>query len=246
MSSDSTTHIDAEPSIRRVLIVEDSPEYAQILEVALQQSGYESHFVTTGEAGMALLPQLQPDLVILDLVLPGMDGVEVCRQIRSVSDAYIIMLTARSDEVDKIVGLAVGADDYVTKPFSPRELVARMAAMLRRPRTDAPARAHVSEVRRFGLLSIDPLGREVRWDDEELSLTRIEFDLLDAISSRPEMVHSRDVLLDRVWGADFVGDGHVVDVHIANLRKKIDLGGLKHLRTVRGVGYRMAAAPDGG
>lgn len=197
--------------------------------------------VSTGEEGLELLKAFRPEVVVLDVVLPGIDGVEVCRRIRQTSDAYVIMLTARAEEVDKLVGLAVGADDYITKPFSPRELVARIAAMMRRPRSGVEVG---KEVRRFGRLSINSQLREVRWDDEEIPLTKIEFDLLDQISSRSEMVHARQLLLDSVWGTDFVGDDHVVDVHIANLRRKIDRDGVHHLKTIRGVGYRMAVPRD--
>ncbi len=221
----------------RVLVVEDSPEYAAIIGVALERGGHECRTVATGEEALALLDSYSPEVVILDIVLPGIDGVEVCRRLRQASDAYVIMLTARADEVDKLVGLAVGADDYLTKPFSSRELVARIGAMMRRPRASSDAK---SDVRTFGDLRINPLTREVFWGDEELALTRIEFNLLDQISARPHMVHARQLLLDRVWGEGWVGDDHVVDVHVANLRKKIDREGITHLKTVRGVGYRMS------
>lgn len=225
----------------RVLVVEDAPEYATIIEVALRREGHDARTVPSGEAALELLEAFRPAVIVLDVVLPGIDGVEVCRRIRRTSDAYVIMLTARAEEVDKLIGLAVGADDYITKPFSPRELVARVAAMMRRPRSGADVD---QAVRRFGRLSINPRLREVCWDSDEIPLTKIEFDLLDQISSRSEMVHARQLLLDSVWGTDFVGDDHVVDVHIANLRRKIDREGVRHLKTIRGVGYRMAVALD--
>ncbi len=221
----------------RVLVVEDAPESVELLRTVLAREGYSTAVAATGPDAVAEARRFVPDVILLDLGLPELDGVEVCRQIRSFSDAYIVMLTARTDEVDRVVGLEVGADDYVTKPFSPRELIARIRAMMRRPRsgsTDRTAR------RAFGDLVIDPLGRSVRVDGDEVLLTRIEFDLLETLSSNPQMVFSRQLLRERVWGPEWFGDDHVVDVHIANLRKKIDThDGRSRLRTVRGVGYRM-------
>jgi DNA-binding response OmpR family regulator len=182
-------------------------------------------------------------VIVLDLGLPKIDGVDVCRQVRGFTDAYVIMLTGRSDEVDRVVGLEVGADDYMTKPFSPRELVARVRAMLRRPRSSVTADSDAARPRRFGDLEVDPLAHSVHLDGDEVQLTRIEFDLLEALTSKPSMVFSRSLLRERVWGPDWFGDDHVVDVHIANLRKKIDANsGDSRIRTVRGVGYRMANA----
>jgi DNA-binding response OmpR family regulator len=173
-------------------------------------------------------------------MLPGIDGLEVARRVREDADPYIVMLTARSDEVDRIVGLRVGADDYVTKPFSPNELVARIQAMLRRPRRDTSATA---DVRRFGELTIDPAAREVHVAGEPVELTRLEFDLLDTLSAQPRVVFSKEQLLDRIWGSSAYRDDHVVAVHVANLRRK--LGDTsdepRFVRTVRGVGYRMVA-----
>ena len=173
-------------------------------------------------------------------MLPGIDGIETCRRIRTFSDAYVVMLTARADEVDKLVGLSVGADDYLTKPFSPRELLARVRAMLRRPRVglgEAPPR-------RFGDLTIDPDAREVRVAARVVELTPTEFDLLDALSARPRMAFSRGQLLEHVSRGQSSGDDHVVDVHIANLRRKIgdDPKASRYVLTVRGVGYRMGEA----
>jgi DNA-binding response OmpR family regulator len=169
-----------------------------------------------------------------------MDGVEVCRQVRTFSDAYVVILTARSDEVDTLIGLSVGADDYMTKPFSPRELMARVQAMLRRPRqSDGGGKT----VRTFGALSIDPVGRDVWLDGEPVALTRTEFDLLAALAERPRMAFSRRQLIDHVWGETWVGDEHLVDVHIGHLRRKLgdDAAEGRFVRTVRGVGYRMGA-----
>jgi DNA-binding response OmpR family regulator len=205
----------------------------------LRKEEFEVLTAVDGDAAVEAARKHVPDVIVLDLMLPGIDGVEVCRRIRAFSDAYIIMLTAKSDEVDKLIGLSVGADDYLTKPFSPRELVARVRAMLRRPRTSQPT-GDVA-VRRFGGLEIDPNGREVRVEGRPVELTRTEFDLLDTLSAQPNVVFSRRQLLEHVWGNDWFGDDHVIDVHMGNLRRKLgdDATDPRYLRTVRGVGYRM-------
>lgn len=201
-----------------------------------------------GESGLVLARQQEPDVVVLDLGLPGMDGIEACRQLRTFSDCYVMMLTARADEVDMLIGLAVGADDYLTKPFSPRELTARVRTLLRRPRgprvgvsASPGATEQAPSLRVFGQLVIDPLAREVRLAGHLVSLTRTEFDLLDTLSERPRMVFSRRLLLERVWGGDWVGDGHLVDIHLGHVRRKLgdDPAAARYLLTVRGVGYRM-------
>jgi DNA-binding response OmpR family regulator len=203
----------------------------------LEREGFEVFEADDGEGAVERARELDPDVIVLDLMLPGMDGIEACRRIRAFSDAYVLMLTARVDEVDKIVGLSTGADDYVTKPFSPGELVARIRAMLRRPRESGEAEG----VRRFGDLELDPLAREVRVAGEPVELTKLEFDLLDALSGSPRVAFSRSQLLERVWGSSWFGDEHVVDVHVANLRKKLGDDGAspRYVLTVRGVGYRM-------
>ncbi len=222
----------------RALVVDDEPPLVQVVSGYLAREGFDVDAAGDGETAVALARDNAPDVVVLDLMLPGIDGVEVCRRIRAFSDAYIIMLTAKSDEVDKLVGLSVGADDYLTKPFSPRELAARVRAMLRRPRAADPAAAGV---RRFGVLEIDPAGREVRLAGRAVELTRTEFDVLDALSAQPRVAFSRRQLLERVWGGDWYGDEHVIDVHVANLRRKLDDDATapRYIRTVRGVGYRM-------
>ena len=179
-------------------------------------------------------------MVVLDLGLPGLDGIEVCRQLRTFSDCYVIMLTARADEIDKLIGLSVGADDYLTKPFSPRELVARVHAMLRRPRAQHPPATDV-EALRFGTLSVDVGAREVRSDGRLVDLTRTEFDVLATLAARPRLVFTRRQLIDAIWGETWVGDEHLVDVHIGHLRRKLgdDPDAGRFVRTVRGVGYRM-------
>jgi DNA-binding response OmpR family regulator len=222
----------------RVLGVEDAPEFLAVIASLLREEGFAVEQATDGEAAVEIARTIEPEVVVLDLNLPKLDGIEVCRRIRTFSDAYVIMLTAKDDEVDKLIGLSVGADDYMTKPFSPRELLARIRAMLRRPR----AGLHDDEtIRRIGELRIDPLAREVFRGNEQVELTRIEFDLLEVLSSNPRMAFSRELLLEKVWGPDWGGDDHVVDVHVSNLRKKIgdDPTSPHYIRTVRGVGYRM-------
>ncbi len=224
-----------------VLVVDDTPEFQELLAAAVRHDGYRVHVAGTGTEALQLLDEVEPDVVLLDLVLPGMDGLEVCRRIRAISDVYIIMVTAKATELDKVVGLAVGADDYLTKPFSAAELVARIGAMLRRPRMGVPLLE--SAMRRFDALTIDPAAREVRFDGVDVGLTRIEFELLATLTERPRTVFSRPMLIEAVWGPNWVGDDHLVDVHIANLRKKIDRSGVRHIKTIRGIGYRMAIEP---
>ncbi|WP_436792908.1 response regulator transcription factor [Actinospongicola halichondriae] len=232
---------EATGSKGRVLVVDDAPEFLELIGGLLRKEGYEVHEAVDGTSAVAEAHRHEPDLVVLDLTLPDIDGMEVCRQLREFTDAYVLMLTARDDELDRVLGLKTGADDYVTKPFSPREVAARVEALLRRPRVSTEQQHDDGDDRReFGAVTVHPLAREVEVDGAPVALTRIEFDILDVLSERPRMVHSRAVLRERVWGEDWFGDDHVVDVHIANLRKKIDRGdGPSHVRTVRGVGYRM-------
>jgi len=221
----------------RALLVEDTEEFVVIGTRLLQNEGYSVTVARDGGAAVQLARSGALDLVLLDVSLPIMDGIEVCRRLREFSDAYVIMLTARNEEFDRILGLAVGADDYVTKPFSARELSMRIKAMRRRPRRSA---AH-SCLREFGRLTIDAQAREVRVDDDLVDLTRIEFDLLDTLASSPRRAVGRRSLLTAVWGDDWFGDGHVVDVHLANLRRKIGEPASRpgHIKTVRGIGYRF-------
>jgi len=220
----------------KALLVEDSREYSMIGARLLEGEGYEVLATPDGETGVALARQHGPELVLLDVSLPGIDGFEVCRRIREFSDAYVVMVTARTEEVDRVVGLTVGADDYVTKPFSARELSARIAAMRRRPRTPH-ARGRVE----FDGLSIDVGAREAILDGSQLDLTKIEFDLLSKLASAPRQVFARQQLLDAVWGSDWYGDDHVVDVHMGNLRRKLGESGTspRFIHTVRGVGFRF-------
>lgn len=224
----------------RALVVDDEEHLARLVADYLAREGFATEVALDGEKALELARAARPDVVILDLMLPGIDGMEVCRRLRTFTDAYVIMLTARAEEVDKLIGLAVGADDYLTKPFSPRELVARVRAMLRRPRS-APSPDGEAAVRRFGELVIDPAAREVSVGGNPVDLTRLEFDLLDVLSARPRLAFTRRQLVERVWGEDWFGDEHIVDVHIVRLRRKLgdDPARPRYVLTVRGVGYRM-------
>lgn len=220
----------------RALVVEDTPEFVLFARKLLEREGFSVVIAETGERGVALAKSEEPELVLLDITLPGIDGFEVCRRIRAFSDAYIIMVSARVEEIDKVVGLTMGADDYVTKPFSTRELSARIAAMRRRPRGAAAPTQRV-----FGDLAIDPSAREVRVVGEIVELTRIEFDLLDQLTREPRRAFSRADLLRGVWGGEWLEQSHLIDVHMANLRRKLGESAAEQrtIRTVRGVGYRF-------
>lgn len=229
----------------RVLVVEDEAPLAQLAAKYLERDHHEIRIVADGLHAVAQAQEFRPDVVVLDLGLPGIDGLEVCRQVRQFSDCYIIMLTARDDEVDKLVGLSVGADDYLTKPFSPRELAARVNVLLRRPRGTPTSTARPPDTApvaiHIGPLSIDPGGREAHLHDAQVPLTPTEFDLLLALASNPKLVLSRRQLIDAVWGSGWIGDERMVDVHIRNLRRKLDddPAAPRFLRTVRGAGYRI-------
>lgn len=231
----------------RALVVDDEAALADVVASYLKRESFETSVAHDGDGALTLAREVDPDVVILDIGLPGVDGIEVCRQLRVFSDAYVIMLTARDTELDTIVGLSVGADDYVTKPFSPRELVARVRAVLRRPRrtppTDLDPDQQMSPPRLFGALCINVDGREVHLDGAPIMLTRTEFDVLAALSSRPGVVLSRRQLLELVWGDSWVGNDNIVDVHVGHLRRKLgDNPSLpRYVTTVRGVGYRMGA-----
>jgi DNA-binding response OmpR family regulator len=229
--------------VTTVLIVEDERSLVELLRGYLEREGYAVLAVFDGLAGLELARTERPDLIILDLMLPGLDGLEVCRRLRQFSDAYVLMLTARAEEVDRIVGLSVGADDYVTKPFSPREVVARVKALLRRPRGLGSTEPDLPAPRAFGELVIDEAQRAVTLRGEALALTVREFDLLLTLSGQPGRVFTRAQLLERVWGNEYYDD-HVVDVHVANLRKKLepDPAHPRFVETVRGVGYRFRKA----
>ncbi|MCF6508686.1 response regulator transcription factor [Blastococcus sp. MG754426] len=231
-----------------VLVVEDTEEIRELVTTVLGRAGFAVRAVGTGIEALEEVRRDPPDLIVLDLGLPDADGTEVCRQIRAETPCYVLMLTARAEEVDLLIGLAVGADGYMAKPFSPRELVARVQAMLRFPRTApqpaaAPAAAAES-VRRLAELEVDEDSREVRVDGEVVDLTRTEFDLLAALASRPGRVLQRETLLREVWHTDWEGNLRLVEAHMSNLRRKLVAAGLStpEIRTVRGVGYRLVAA----
>lgn len=228
----------------RALIVEDEKNLTDLLRGYLEREGFEVHEASDGETGLEAARRVEPDVVVLDWMLPRLDGMEVLRELRRFSEAYVIMLTARAEDADKIAGLSAGADDYLTKPFSPGELVARVRAVLRRSRGGTPGpTTGENESLRFGELVVDPDGHRAMLGGKELPLTATEFDLLLALASRPGFVFGRRRLLERVWGEVFFGDDHVVDVHVANLRKKLNAAregaGTRYVRTVRGVGYRF-------
>jgi two-component system, OmpR family, alkaline phosphatase synthesis response regulator PhoP len=225
----------------RVLIVDDEAPMVELLRVYLEREGMEVLAAGDGPTALDLVRDRAPDVIVLDVMLPGLDGFEVLRRARTFSDAYVIMLTARAEEIDRIVGLSVGADDYLVKPFSLRELVARIQALLRRPRGTTGAG---DEPWRAGELAVDPRRRSVLLRGAPVLLTVIEFDMLASLIREPGIVFTRQQLLDRAWGVDFVGDEHVVDVHLANLRRKLgdDPTRPDFIETVRGVGYRFREA----
>jgi DNA-binding response OmpR family regulator len=229
----------------KALVIEDAPDISLLLCDTLRQAGFDATAAGTGAQGLELAGRLQPDLVTLDLTLPDIDGIEVCRKLRSMTNAYVIMLTARIEETDRLIGLEVGADDFMIKPFSPRELRARVGAMFRRPRLADPGAADGQpEVLRFGGLVVDRERHTVTLAGAPVALTRTEFELLVAFMSRPRRVWERETLARHVWQTDWPGDDHVIDVHVANLRHK--LGDTPRqgnwVQTVRGVGYRFGGA----
>lgn len=257
------TELAAPPDTRRALVVEDDEDVRELIGFALTSQGFEVCSVDSGQAALELVRSLDPDLVTLDLGLPGIDGIETCRRIRQHTDAYVVMITGRDDEIDRLLGLETGADDYLAKPFNVRELRARVNAMFRRPRriasavvaapvpaatasepveeaSTASAPADHEVLRHHGLV-VDVDARQAFRDGEELPLTRLEFDLLAQLMRAPARVWSREALLRSVWQTDWSTDTHLVEVHVGNLRRKLGTSptGGGYLRTVRGVGYRM-------
>lgn len=236
------------PDPLRVLVVDDEQALATVIASYLEREGFAVDLAHDGPSAVTAAREHRPDLVVLDVMLPGFDGIEVCRQVRGFSDAYIIMLTARDEEVDKVVGLSVGADDYLVKPFSPRELIARVRAMLRRPRTVSGAASGAEPEREseplvVGNLLVDTVAHRASLDGFPIDLTRTEFDLLATLVARPRAAFTRRQLIDAVWGPEWYGDEHVVDVHVGHLRRKLgdDATNPTYIRTVRGVGYGMAS-----
>jgi two-component system alkaline phosphatase synthesis response regulator PhoP len=220
--------------MKSILVVDDERNIVDLVRLYLEKEGYAVMAAADGEEALALHPRHDPDLVVLDLMLPKIDGLEVCREIRRHADTPVLMLTARSDDIDAIVGLELGADDYVTKPFNPRALVARVKAILRR--TEATGRG--SRPIEVGTLRIDPRRRDATVNDRRLDLRAREFDLLVALARDPGVVLTRDALLEDVWGTDFPGETRTVDVHVAEVRKKLGEDG-PSIETLRGIGYRL-------
>ncbi len=226
-----------------ILLVEDEAAIGEGLTTSLQAEGFRLHWVRDGDRALAAWQRHRPDLVLLDLMLPGLGGTEVCRRLRAESDVPIIMLTAKDTEVDRVVGLELGADDYVTKPFSTRELIARIRAVLRRGRAPEPDEP-LAPVEAGGV-RLDRARHEVRVDGHAVELPPKEFDLLELLIDHAGLVLTRDRIIDRVWGADYVGDTKTLDVHIRRLRSRIedDPAAPRRIQTVRGVGYRFDDQP---
>lgn len=226
----------------KILVVDDEPSITNLVSAYLKPEGYEVYVASDGNAGLKAARAFKPDLVILDVMLPGMDGIELLSRLRRESDIYVIMLTARTEETDKIVGLSVGADDYVTKPFSPRELVARVKAALRRIEAGAVSGGRgAGGVLSFQHVRMDVGARKVSVDENPIELTAIEFDLLKALAENRGRVLSREQLLEKVWGGEYFGEMRVVDVHLGHVRQKLGRDDL--IATVRGVGYRFEDEP---
>ncbi len=217
-----------------ILIIDDEPSIVELARLYLEQEGFRVETAANGRDGLEKVNSLRPSAVVLDLMLPDIDGFEICRRIRQAGDMPILMLTARNDDTDKIVGLELGADDYITKPFNPREVAARVKAVLRR----YEAGQRPCSVLEGGDIHLDPARREVRINDELVNLRTKEFDLLAAFLRNKSIVLSREQLLEMVWGYDFLGVSRTVDVHITHLREKIAGSGVV-IETVRGVGYRL-------
>jgi two-component system, OmpR family, alkaline phosphatase synthesis response regulator PhoP len=228
----------------RILVVDDEPPIVELVSGYLEREGWIVAQASDGPSAIASSRAEPPDVVVLDVMLPGFDGIEVCRQLRTFSDAYVLMLTARGEEIDRIMGLTVGADDYLVKPFSPRELVARIKALLRRPRSgsggSATAGAAPASPAPDGLV-VDEARRLVRVDGAVVELTALEFNLLAALARTPGVVQTRAALLEQVWGVEYAGDDHLLDVHVANLRRKLgdEPASPRFVETVRSVGYRL-------
>ena len=218
----------------KILVIDDEPAILNLVTAYLRSEGYEYYTATDGPSGLKAARTYRPDLVVLDIMLPGMDGIELLTQLRRESETYVIMLTARAEETDKIIGLSIGADDYLTKPFSPRELMARIKAALRRMQNIGEPKEKRPLV--FKQVRIDPGARKVWVQEKEINLTTMEFDLLYLLAAQPGMVFSREQLLEKIWGSEYFGDLRVVDVHVSHLRAK--LSG-RFISTARGVGYRF-------
>lgn len=219
----------------KILVIDDEPSIVNLVQAYLKAEGYEVFTAADGTAGIKAARAFKPDLIVLDVMLPGMDGLELLARLRRESQVYVILLTARTEETDKIVGLSVGADDYVTKPFSPRELVARIKSALRRLQSASTLGAE-GGILSFSHVRMDLDARQVTVDDAPVELTTSEFDLLRALAENRGRVLTREQLLERVWGGSYYGEMRVVDVHLGHIRQKL---GAEYITTVRGVGYRF-------
>jgi len=222
--------------IAKILVIDDEPSIVNLITAYLKPEGYEVYTAMDGPSGLKAAQAFKPDLVILDIMLPGIDGIELLSRLRRESEVYVILLTAKTEETDKIVGLSMGADDYVTKPFSPRELTARVKAALRRIQAGAGSGSEMSMLS-FRHLRMDVGARTVRVDENPVEVTAIEFDLLKALAENRGRVLSRAQLLEKVWGGEYFGELRVVDVHLGHIRQKLGRDDL--IVTVRGVGYRF-------
>jgi len=233
---------------QKILLIEDEEGIIHLLNLYLKDAGYDVIVAKDGADGLALHARTRPDLVILDIMLPALDGFEVCRRIRAWSKTPIMMLTARGDENDRILGLDLGADDYLVKPFSPRELVSRVRAILRRVENQEVGgatsgdsqSAETRSLLRFPSLTIDLLAHRVEANNAGVTLTPTEFDLLALMAQSPDRVYTREMLMNKIWGYDYYGDGHIIDVHISALRKKIEANSeYRYIKTVWSVGYKF-------
>ncbi len=227
-----------------VLVVDDEPELREMVRRYLEAEDFAVTEAGDGDAALAAIASTEPDIVVLDVSMPGRDGFKILQELRRTNNVPVIMLTARSEEIDRVIGLTVGADDYVTKPFSPRELVARIRAVLRRTRADGPDVGDATLT--FDSLTISESAREIHCDGVEVEISTLEFDLLLALARTPGRVFSRAQLLEQVWGWDYYGVDRVVDVHIANIRRQLqdDADRPRFIGTVRGIGYKFIAQPS--
>jgi two-component system, OmpR family, alkaline phosphatase synthesis response regulator PhoP len=227
-------------AVGKILVVDDEPSILNIISAYLKPEGYQVFTASDGAQAIKAAHAFKPDLIVLDVMLPGLDGMEVLSRLRRESDVYVILLTAKTEEMDRVVGLTVGADDYVTKPFSPRELTARIKSAFRRLSAGTDA-GNKGQVLTFKTMHIDKNSRRVTVNDESIELTSIEFDLLFALAENRGRVMSREQLLEKIWGGEYFGEMRVIDVHMGHIRQKLGSDGL--IVTVRGVGYRFEDEP---
>ncbi len=229
----------------QILVVDDEPVFRDTLAFNLRRDGFDVTTAADGLSAVEAFQKTEPDLILLDLMLPGISGIEVCKRVREVSSVPIIMVTAKDDEIDKVVGLEVGADDYLTKPYSYRELLARIRAVLRRAKADVPA-PETSEVLRAGRILMDTEVHEVRVDGKKVKMPLREFELLELFLQNPDRVLTRNQILDRIWGLNYIGDTKTLDVHVKRIRSKIeeDPSNPTALVTVRGLGYKLVSTAE--